>query len=158
MPRPKGYTKYRWLINEIKLNPCRFVSLPELARELNIPIPSARLIVKRHLSEYFVVLGGVTISKCALERAMEELRYVVTLFAWNGRFCGRSDPIVEYVCGKYVHCCRRTLRALISITFPNAIVHRGKSHRKVSYSIKLNSLANTSHVTPTTLRKLLCPR
>lgn len=148
MPRR---SKYLWLVREVESNLCEYMSIHHISQRFNVPRDSVYYVLRTYLKDSFVLVGNTIISKCALERAREELQCVVKRLAGRGGFLGKTDRILEYVCRRETTW-RALLHELMLITFPNAITFRNRIYTVFYIPIQ----HECRHCNVYTLRKLLC--
>ena len=143
-------SKYRFIVTEVKLDPCLFVSIRDIACRYNVKNDMVRRIIYRDLMDYFTIVGDIIVSKCALERMKHELRSVVAQISKNGKFYGTQSKIINKICGKPVLpvVYQRFFKELLQITFSDIAFYPRK--------ISIKNVSHDKKLIPATLKIMLC--
>ena len=137
-------------VEVIKRNPCFFATVHDVMCTFNMSRTVARMLITQKLFGYYVNVGNMLISKCALEKAVAELRSYIE---YKGGYYGKVYNLLSEICTDANYYKSGVLMRIIKLAFPDAKVYMRR--RKPRVSIKV--FGNGNGIPKLfTLQKILC--
>ena len=147
---PKGYTKYKHLIEYLKANPCDVSTKAELICKYKLSHVAAFYIVRNFLSDHFTVVGKLLISRCALEQMKRELRSFIYQISRNGVYVDKMTHILNKICMRKVSypVNLASFHEFMKMTFPDATI--------IDTVIHITNAKSDEILVPATIRRIFC--